>query len=125
MDALRRILVAFGKQVRLQKLDVLNRRGLLVDDHKIDTFERREVHGAQVLRDEGAEAGLVDVRVRSQAGDEEIGLAARIHEMADMAGMNQVKSAVAHHHFPVTRARSNQIAKLLTRLYLAAEIAGW
>ena len=50
--------------------------------------------------------------VGGNRGDQDIGFGFSIGKMADVAGMDHVKYAMAHDHFSVARGRSDQGAEL-------------
>ena len=51
---------------------------------------------------------LVDMDIRGQAGDKEIGFALGIEQMPEMAWMHQVENAVAHHDGARPRPRDGR-----------------
>ena len=85
IDAVASIFVALGEIIRLQPRNILKRRRIGIDDDVIDHFQRGEIERAQVLRDERAIARLGDVRVRGQAGDQNIRLLLGVDQVTDMA----------------------------------------
>ena len=121
MHAFGGIFVALREKIGLEKFQVLDGRRVLVDNDVVDALERGEVHGAQVLGNERAEVRLIDVRVGGQADDEQIGVLARIHQMADVPRMHQIEGAVAHDDLLASRARSDRLKQLFAGLDLAAE----
>src|SRR6185312_12526862 len=98
--------------------DVLEGRRPLVDDHVVDVLERRQVHGAQVLRDERAVVPFHDVRVRCEARYENVRFRLRVREVAHVTGMHEVERAVAHHHLPIARPWAEDLLEFLHRLDL-------
>ncbi len=115
------VLVAFREVVRLQVLDVLDRRLVVVDDDVVHDLERRQVHRAQRLRHEGTEVALLDVDVGGQARDQDVRLALREQQMADVAGMDEVERSVAHDDALLSRTRPDHLPQLLARLDLPLE----
>ncbi len=100
--------------------DVLERLGVLVDDDVVDDLEGGEIDRPQVLRHVRAVRALGDVVVGRDAGDQDIGLALGIEQMADVAGMHDVEHAVAHDDALLARARADDVAEFLRRLDLVA-----
>ena len=80
-DPLREVLVALGEEVGLQVLDVLDRRGMRIDDDVVHHLERGEVRGPQLLGHVGTEVRLGGVHVGGEAGDEEVGLLLGVHQV--------------------------------------------
>src|SRR6185437_169492 len=119
MHPLRLVLVALGKEVRLDDGKVFERRRVLVDDHVIDHLERGKVERAQFLRNEGPVLRLGDMRVPREAHDEDVGLALRIEQMTEVPGMHEIEGAVAHNHRPGARPRPDGDAQLLESLDLS------
>ena len=107
MQAVAGILVALGEIVRLDDRDVLDRRRIVVDDDVVDDLERGQVDGAQLLRHERPVLGLGDVRVGGQAGDQHVGLALGVHQVAHVPGMHDVERAVAHDDVLLARTRAD------------------
>ena len=122
VDAFGGILVTLGEEVGLDEAEVFEGRGVVVHDHVVHALEGGEVHRAQFLRDERAEVGLVDVRVAGEAGDQAVGFALRIHQVADVPGMHEVERAVAHDDAVGARARADGGAELLAGHDLAAVV---
>src|SRR5262249_17265304 len=60
-----------------------------------------------------------DVVVRRQAGDQNIGLALGVHQVANVAWVDEVERAVAHDDLPGARPGTNGGDQLLARLDLA------
>src|SRR5438876_250082 len=79
------VLVTLGKKVGLDARDVVERRGIEIDQHKIDHFERREIECAQLLGHERTVLRLGDVRVRGKARDQDISLFLGVEQMANVA----------------------------------------
>ena len=71
--------------------------GVLVDDDVVDDLERGEVHApaGPAARTAGS-SPFVMCASRGEAGDQDVGLALGVHQMADVAGMHEVEGAVAH-----------------------------
>src|SRR5207244_7903380 len=65
-----------------------------------------------LLGDVRAVIGLEDVLVRGQAGDQEIRLALRVHEMPEVTGVDDVEGAVAHDHGACPRPRPDDLPEL-------------
>ena len=109
------VLVSLREQVGLDDSDVLNRGRVLIDDDVIHDFQRGEVHGAQILRHEGAEIGLMNVRVSGQARDQDVRLALGVDEVPDVAGVDQVKRPVTHDGLFFAGQWSKHLTQLLRR----------
>src|SRR5215469_13843408 len=61
---------------------------------------------------------LGDVTIGGDAGDQDRRLALGIEQVAHMAGMDDIKDAVAHDHALLTRRRAKDVAQLPRRLDL-------
>ena len=69
MNAAVVVLIPFGKIIRLQKRQVFERRGIVVDDHIIDDLQCGQIHRAQLLRNERPKIGLLNVGVAGKTSD--------------------------------------------------------
>ena len=115
MQAFFAVLISFGKVIRLDNFNVFDWRGIFIDDHVIHHFQNGEVHGAQILRHEGTEIGLMNVRVSGQAGDQDVRFALGIDEVSDMAGVDEVEGPVTHDGLFSSGQRSKNLAQCLRR----------
>ena len=119
IDARLGVLVALGEIVGLDARDVVDRRGIEIDEDEIDHFERRKIECAQLLGHEWPVLRLRDVRIGGEARDQDIGLLLGVEQMADVTGVHEVEHAVAHDDLLGARARSDGSTELINSLDLA------
>src|SRR5260370_1086143 len=90
----------FNENVGKQSGDDALRRQVVENHHTVDALERRENFGALALRNHRAALALElsDARVAVQADDQRIAEAARVLQAANVAGMQEVKTAIGEDH---------------------------
>ena len=93
---------------------------------KSTTSQRREVERAQVLRHARAGSGpaLADVGVRRKAGNQNVGLALGVDQVAQVTRMHHIEHAVAHDYRPCPRTRADDPVEFFDRLGLVAIALG-
>ena len=106
------VFVSLGEEIRFDDSEIDDRRGVAIHHDVIDHFERGQIHCAQILRHIGPHVSFLDVLIRRQAGDQDVGLGLGVEEMAHMAGVHHVEGAVAHDDFFLARARADRIGDL-------------
>ena len=112
-----RVVAALHVDRRAQRADRLDRGRRVGDGDVIDRHERRHRFGAQALVEHRAPRALVDEPVRGDRDHQDVALAARRLEVADVAGMQQVEDAVAVDDAPAARALPlERLGNLLERL---------
>ena len=117
------IFITFGEEIGLDARQIPQWRRILVDNDVVDHFERGEIEGAQLLRHKRPVMRLVDMDVRGQAGDQEIGFALGIEQMPEMAWMHQVENAVAlYHHLALRLQARDDLRQCAYRKYLAVAL---
>src|SRR5215510_13994868 len=111
------IFIAFGEIVGLNDTKVFEWRRIFVDHHKVDHLKGREVESTEVLRNVRAIQPFIDVTVRGQTGDKNLGFALCIKQMANMTGVNNVEYAMTHNDLVGSRRRSENLAQFFGRFY--------
>src|SRR5207302_7835828 len=86
-----------------------------IDDYEIHHLQRREIGGSEVLGYVWTHVGLNNVRVRRQAGDQQVSFLLGIVQMPQMARMHDVEGAVTHDDFLLSRTEADSEGQLLER----------
>src|SRR5207249_2434600 len=119
-----RVVAAFAVDVRTQELDRLHRRRPLVDRADVDALQRRDRFGAAPVVEDRTAGALVHEPVGRDGHHEDVPVAARRLEVADVAGVQEIEHTVALDDGLVPLAeRSEDIGQLVERPDLAPERA--
>ena len=96
MQAACLVFVALDEYVGLQPGQVLQGGRIAVNQHEIHKIQNRQVERAQILGHMGPPVGLGHITVGGHADQQLASLRLGPEQMADMAWMDQIKSAMAH-----------------------------
>ena len=107
------VLVTLREIIGLDERQILQRRGLAVDDYVIHHLEGCKVDRAQVLRHVGPHVPLHDVHVGRQACDKNVGFGLGVDQVPYVARVHHIECTVAHDYFLLARPVANCIAHLL------------
>ena len=102
----------------MEGVDIVDRRGIRIDDDVVDQLESREIYRAQFLRHMRAIFALGDMPVGGNADDQNIRLALGEKQMPHMSRVNDVENAVTHDDFLGARKRSQNHTEFLGGLDL-------
>ncbi len=98
-NPVRKIFVPFRKIVGLENGDVFDRSRIGIDEDIVDHFQRSQIHRPQFLRDVWAVISFFIMSICRKTGDEEVRFALGIHEVSQVAGMDDIEHPMAHDHF--------------------------
>jgi hypothetical protein len=110
-------IAAFHKNVRKQSRDDLTRRKIVKDNHRVHTLERREYFRALAFRDNRTAFAfqLPYAGVTIQPDDERVTQCARKLQAANVAGMQQVETAICENDAAVAFLAAKPQNRLLKR----------
>ena len=94
------VLAALAVHARLHLVQQFHRRDGRIDGNLIHTGKRSQVFGAQALTEDRPARSLVDKVIPRDGDQQHITLLPGPLQVADVAGVHQVKGAVAQHHAP-------------------------
>jgi hypothetical protein len=79
-----------------------------VDDDEVDHFQRCQIEGSQLLRNERPEVGFDDMRISRQTGDKNVAFALGVEKMPHVSGMDDVERSMTHDDFLHARRRAEK-----------------